>query len=425
MAAFLFPTEIETHTVPAFFTRFLDIVSYDALSRRITALQQRRRANVYADIVLARRHSLEFTIWHVITHYRTYHRLPRTQSQAGLHFDYYRAYDFIVMFVRVFESLNDLGQRRLRGRVRHAFTDENDFGSLAQEMSVVGNLMRFQCTVSFHDLENDNGGYDFLASREGIDFEVECKVISADKGRQIHQHDTVVFAEFIAPVLDWGEFELNHQGAIVDIEIPARLSREPAILTAMAHQVKNTLRSGIGDSTDHCVTRLITFELGDTPFALQQAYDEVAIREFIQNISGQQNDHYLIRAHQGRAALILNLRSRKPDKVVSFAYDSLKDGAEQLSRERPGLLIATFSGLPGSELVHLAENVKNNGFEAIATRLFRGTSRDHIFGVHFLGILDYGFTTRGYIGATGPVYRFFNPNSPYSEELRLRMDPTR
>lgn len=422
MPTFTFETETPTHRIPGYITPFLRVVGYNALRDRVTALRRRMRVNMFAELLLAERHALEFEVWKVVDRYRTYGRLPRAQIQGAINRGSFRAYDFMVILAHVHENLSDQGRRRLEGRVRHAFTDENDLSSLAQEMGIIGNLMRFGCAVRCHDLE-DGGGYDFLASRKGIEFEVEGKVISPDKGRQIHQYDGLAFAEHFLPQLDWNWFAAQRRGALVQVQVPSRLSRNPVILDELGHSVVEALRTGANLMTPHGEARPIAFGLANTPFEAGRQQDNQAIRTYIQQLSGVDNDRLLIRAQPGRAALVVSLQSRKPDKVVSWAYESLKEGAEQLSGTRPGILVATFSDMPGEDLVDLARNVPNNGFQAITTRLFRSDARRHVYAVHYLGQLEYNLTPGGAIGATGPVYRFFNTNSPHVGDERLRMDP--
>ena len=55
---------------------------------------------------------------------------------------------------------------------------------LQHEMTTITHLLLNGFNVTCHDLEN-NGGFDFLASRDGVEVEVECKMVSGDIGKQL------------------------------------------------------------------------------------------------------------------------------------------------------------------------------------------------------------------------------------------------
>lgn len=422
MPAFTLDTEIQTHLIPGYITPFMQVVGYNSLRDRVASLRKRMQADGYAYALLAERHALELEVWEVVQRYRTYGRLPRSVIQGALNRGSFRAYDFMVLLAQVYRHLNAAGRARLEGSVQHAFTDENDLASLAQEMSIVGNLTRFGCSVQCHDMET-GGGFDFLATREGIEFEVEAKVISPDKGRQIHQYDALVFAESFSPQLDWQSFVEKKQGALVRVHVPARINRHPAALKAMGQAVVETLHTGAPQVTNLCETELIPFNVAGSAFDAGKSMDLQAIRKHVHDVGGVNDERILVRAKPGHAALLVTLQSRKPDKFLAYAYESLKDGAGQLSGTRPGILIATFGDVSGDELVDLARNDPKNGFRQITTRLFRSDARKHIHAIHYLGQLEYNFTPGGAIGATGPVYRFFNEKNENAGDARLRMDP--
>jgi len=94
-------------------------------------------------------------------------------------------YCFVANIARVHEKLGDGGKSRLLGAVRSGLEKEAGLGPLDFEMKIAAHLMSRGFDVDFHDLEN-GGGYDFLASSDGRETEVECKYISGDTGRKIH-----------------------------------------------------------------------------------------------------------------------------------------------------------------------------------------------------------------------------------------------
>lgn len=74
----------------------------------------------------------------------------------------------------------------MHGCLRDGAKGEYGFRPLAYEMNIAAHLVREGYDIDCVDLEG-NGRFDFLAMKNGIEFEVECKTTSPDKGREIHR----------------------------------------------------------------------------------------------------------------------------------------------------------------------------------------------------------------------------------------------
>lgn len=88
----------------------------------------------------------------------------------------YALFSFIAPVVQIFDQLTLLGQRRVAGTLRDGLnTDLRPFNS---EIETVTHLMRLGFDVTPQDIDH-GGGVDFLAVRDGVELEVECKSASA------------------------------------------------------------------------------------------------------------------------------------------------------------------------------------------------------------------------------------------------------
>jgi hypothetical protein len=74
--------------------------------------------------------------------------------------------------------------------------------SLALEMGVAVHLWNGGYDVEFTDLEN-RAQFDFLARKDGVELEVDCKTASGDVGRPIHRLRALnLFNQIQSPIRD-------------------------------------------------------------------------------------------------------------------------------------------------------------------------------------------------------------------------------
>jgi hypothetical protein len=417
MPTFSLPISIDGFDVARSITPFLHITNYKVLRERAQFLNTRAAKNEYVGHFILQRHRLELALWDVVNRYRKYDQLPPFFAQDQIDYSRLRAYNFMTMLCGVHQYLSASGKKRLEGRVAHGLSDENDFSSLAQEMDVVGNLMQFGCDVTCHDLEGGSG-FDFLASRDGAEIEIECKVISTDKGRQIHQYDVLALAERLPQFVDWNTFDNENGGAVITVRLPARMSRNPVVMARMAKAIGASVKAKAAHSAPDFDIQYIPFDVKSSPFRASHIFTEDEVGDFARQFAKFDNSYDLVQVTPGKSALIVSIGSNKPIKTVAYTYESHKDGAKQLSGTRPGVLMATFADLSSGDLEDLEANVPNNGFEGMSLRLFQNEKRKHLYAVHYISQPDYIVTREGNLAVKNRTYRFFNENSPFYTDQR-------
>lgn len=94
--------------------------------------------------------------------------------------------DFLVGLGQTIPALSDEGRARLLGRLKKGF--QEGLWPLQHELRVAASLNNHGCDIQFHDLDQESG-YDFLAEKDGVKFEVEAKAVSAFTGSPIKPED--------------------------------------------------------------------------------------------------------------------------------------------------------------------------------------------------------------------------------------------
>ena len=92
---------------------------------------------------------------------------------------------FVATVARVFERLSPVGKRRLQGMLRDGLKSDAGLLPLNHEMTVATHLRSLGFHVDFRDMEG-KAGADYTASKGAVEFEVECKVVSGDVGKMVH-----------------------------------------------------------------------------------------------------------------------------------------------------------------------------------------------------------------------------------------------
>src|SRR5262249_44539706 len=147
----------------------------------------------------------------------------------------------------------------------------------------------------------------------------------------------------------------------------------------------------------------------------QQALENVAAH------LGHPNSNAMGRGnHRQRAAAVVVVSSRKPDKVVDGIYRAMKASAEeQFSGANPALLAIRILDLTMAQLRELT----SGQLGAISNRLLRGERRSHLLGVAFLSPADTlsVSTDRASFASQGMSLLFRNEQHPLSSDSRLAM----
>ena len=139
------------------------------------------------------------------------------------------------------------------------------------ELRVAAHLMRSGFDVEFTDLEGRER-FGVLATKPGLEIEIDCKSVSGDIGRSIHARRFREFAGHLLPPIQ--KLARNGEGSLVHITIPENLQGATQGLAAEAIWViGDALAHGlpIERAQAHGDVRISAFDLARSPFGRQKS----------------------------------------------------------------------------------------------------------------------------------------------------------
>lgn len=320
------------------------------------------------------------------------------------------------------DQLSTGGRKRLTGQLFDGLKSDSGLLSLQLEVSTITHLVRAGYDVQANDLENGRG-FDFLASKDGLDVEVECKLVSADIGRKIHRRHSAKLLHALTPALEQA-FGTGIRGLVVQITLPGRLTVAPAQHEAIVRAVRVGLLAGTADEPA-CTVRLHDFQMEASLFAARRGAQQHVkeVRDLVARLTGRRNSTLMMMVSQGERALVVSLESAQPDAVLDGIRRQLRDAAEgQLTGERPGCLVAELHDLDDSQMLSLitSESPQREGatgLQIMTSDLLQADSRRHVHSVVYrarTGVDD----GQNFVQGKGYAYVVKNEWHPLASDAR-------
>src|SRR5262249_3635967 len=157
---------------------------YELWESRAEELALQERQNRHFTNYFNERFAIERAVYEIVHHERQSGRLPRIDSPLGARC--YEAFAFAATLVRVYQRLSHGGRNRLGRLVFHYLKSPDGLVPLDLEMTTAGHLWSMGFDVRFADLEGE-AQFDLLATKDGMELEIDCRVFSADVGRAVHR----------------------------------------------------------------------------------------------------------------------------------------------------------------------------------------------------------------------------------------------
>ena len=228
----------------------------------------------------------------------------------------------------------------MAGMLRSALKSDDGFGPLAFEMKTVAHLMKRGFNVEFHDIE-EGGGFDYLATNETVEIEIECKFISGDLGRKIHLKEFHQLSTVLLPEMS-NALDQSDGGCLVRILIPRRLEaniqQHNEICRLMTHALAN--HESNKKYSEYGVSILDIPVQGNLSDLISQG--DVSLddfKKFLFNEHGIENRNVIINFRPKKGVIFVVVESTKKDPVLNAIHRQLKASARnQLSGDRPGIL---------------------------------------------------------------------------------------
>jgi hypothetical protein len=312
--------------------------------------------------------------------------------------------------------------------LRDGLGAEAGLAPLALEMGVAVHLAQAGFQIDFTDLEG-SAQFDMLATKDGIELEIDCKTASGDVGRAIPRRRAIELFGRIRPTLA-PYLNTIVGGRAVHIVVPGPFHGRDAYMSAVAKLVTEAVAAGVGPKMDD------VSEITITEFALEGGWDSKPqppshseLSASVGRLFGNSNVNAMA-IHRPGTALLVVIESKRPDKVIDGVYRALKDSAErQFSGTRPALLAVRLTDITGENLKTLMAQDRN-GLAAVAQRLFSSERRAHLRNVAFLargGVSATPGTPSGLPGAVitdrGIAASFRRIGHPTANDPRLDVFP--
>jgi hypothetical protein len=421
-------TSLNVKSIPSFLDRFLNIIGPEPWIRRYRSLGQQMLVNPLLVPYFEDRHSLELRLGQLLDGSPSAIDLKTVGLSDPRD---YALFSFIAPVVLVFDQLTPLGRNRVAGILRDGLNA--DLRPFKSEIDTVTHLMRQGFDVTLQDIDHGRG-FDFLAVKDGVELEVECKSASGDLGRQVHRRRMIELSGHVQPVIK--EALTSEGGRLVRVLLPGSLHGRREFLSHVAETMRSVIRTERSVDTDQCSVEFREFDLALSPFGTSDpaAVTMDAVQAFLERETGNSNHHVFFGYRPGKVAVAFVVESRKPDRVVRGLMHDLKTSARaQFTKRRPGVLVVQFLELSAAELLNVASHDSSERSRApaiqIATNLFfDNPDRGHIHTLVYRaqGTLHKSVSVgqdrieRSY-QEQGPTYGFKNPNHPLAGDPRYSL----
>ena len=301
-------------------------------------------------------------------------RIERKGILSGMPGDLHEAAAFVLGVGQAIPHLSEKARRELRGKVLSGLKT-NGLRPLEHEFRAAGVISHLGFDVTFSDLEGNEGGFDFLAQRDGRAFEIEGKCVPAYLGQAISPEDAEKqFLELRRRFNGWAD---GAKIPILDVRLSKRL---------------DVSRARIGDVIDACNAAA----RGRTAVIIE---DYAAVR-FLGAAPESARDLLIQQIHADRMSTNANmyLSTQEPRVVVRLSSDqesrfapkvlaTLGDAAKrQFTGSRPGIIWLHIDYLIPEQFDALAFREKGPSlFDLMALAVLDSPKRSHLCQLVFSG----------------------------------------
>ncbi len=334
----------------------------------------------------------------------------------------YETASFVSQCMSLYDSGSKKDSNQLLGRVRGCIQRPSDLRGLAFELLVATHLVRNNSEIFIPS----DGTFDWLARRDGVEFEVECKSISHDKGRKIHRRPSLEFAH---------EFSMDSKklirsltaGLVLRITVNGNTLRDRSTRLAICRQARESLLRNNKTSTREATITVTEFDASKSPFTRAEIPQE-EIRNFVDKNFGPTNAHLFSHYTPNKGALIVILESSSPDNLIGEIFETIGLAMkDQLTATRSGIICVKLEGITGDELAAIgSRQTPPSPLTAHAGKFLAEANTKHLAQLGFFADSDLITRDTGAISREGRTYYFRNENCAASSDPRIQLfDPDR
>lgn len=342
-------------------------------------------------------------------------KMPRTNEEAV-------GAEFVVAAARAFQKLSLSGQYRLRRMIEGAIGSDAGLGSIAHEITTAAEFSRRGWEVSFEDMEQ-RGRYDLLAATTDTRVEIECKTVSGDIGRRVHERDFLRLVHRLNPILKI----LGRQSGyhLVEVDLLQRLPKDNPSHCAIERAVTTALEAGKchAGSLGH-----VTYTRPFVPLPKLAAAisSRAGLREFVDDVylrPMDQLNRMTVASAFENGCVVFTMKSQKSDKVVDGIYLQLKDkAANQFTKSHPAVLCVRLEAVSHKGLLELARRASTDVATSPIFQRMVNTLMAKRPWLHTIIFVPQSMASITRLGQTteSPAYVFRNSSHPLANDTKLR-----
>ncbi len=334
----------DTQTVAALET-FVGFVGKRLWKERMAFLE-RGATPTLAGRALLRRHAVE----RVIERFRRGGGLQREADRHVLH--------LAVLASRLIAQLTIPGRARYAAGLRAALSGDGVLIGLFHLVATADRQRQLGFEISYAGLD-DGAPYDLLLTRDGLEAEIVCDVISAEKGRDLHRYAWIQLVDRVDPDLQL--WLAQHPGRyLLKMTLPngLRADRDPAepCVLASLHRRINAL---LAERRRACHDQAAVLRLD--PLVLAATRDEAP------DLLGRLRREFGPEAHlavtAGRGSVfVMAARAAREDEIAQAVHRHMAAIAPtRLTGTRPGILAMFLEDLDRADWRLLCERLELEG----------------------------------------------------------------
>ena len=404
-------TELHTNRIPFLYKEFSTTIGEQHWKKRVRKCEDAIKGNPLLDDVLRDENRTAFQL-NALSEILAANLWPTFPNETVQ--ELYPAATFMAQTLSLAESLDKDQRVRFIRRIHGAFKNPEDMRALDLELAVATHFTRAGLAVEWQE-SGEGKGFDLLIdSGSGIKFEVECKSISNDKGKKIHQHEARDFFRLVDLALKKSKF--THEGGMsVVLTVQDRLPTAYKDRLELADSVSRAMRAKSSvrypEGIKICIKEF-------NPSQLQALWirGKEQGRALVDEITGAPNCNSLIRqSSNGDRVTIQTIQSSQDDSFVQAVFDTMKDAANgQFSKQRAAILMIELFGIDHAQMHKLEELDRTDtptSLRVLATQFLNSEARKHVAQVYFSSRQSFSQRSDASFTSNATTYVFENRTS--------------
>ena len=297
-------------------------------------------------------------------------------ERLGHREDVHEGLDFLVNLAQTLPALSPDARERLRRSIFGALKTEG-LRPLQHELRVARALAGVGCELQFHDQEG-GGGFDYLATRDGVTYEVEAKAMTMFSGEPAHPKDAgKLFVEIRLRFVGWAETDPI---PVLNVTLPGRVPASKEALIKIADGCSEAVRNKRGVVLNDGTS--IAFD-----GTLRDVTNE-ELRVVMERDAARRPRDINVFAGTRRPRVYIRLFTAKPMALQQKLREIISSASRrQCTQTRPAVLWPHIDYLTPERFVALID--RRDGLsmtDGIAASIFNSTTRGHLTQLVFSGV---------------------------------------